>query len=154
MSSNVHPNPGLGSTNKSAASLFLLSDSRFVLTTLSSPLFFLPQSLWQISQELYFLYSCSIRLYWVPGHTFLLTNNAADELARWGAILAPSAIPCSFSPLISRIQCSHFTDWKRTIASKFFDTYRFFRYSPRNLWSLVTFIVFSLVYAATDTAFY
>ena len=44
---------GLGSTNKPAISLLCLSDSRSVLTTLSSPpSFLLSQSLWQIWQEL------------------------------------------------------------------------------------------------------
>ena len=40
-------------------------------------------------------------LQWVPGHTFLPENDAADELARRGTLLAPSAIPCSLSRLIS-----------------------------------------------------
>ena len=45
------------------SSLFLLSDSRSVLATLSSPpSFLLSQTLWQIWQELFFLFSCSIRL--------------------------------------------------------------------------------------------
>ena len=57
---------GLGSTSKSATSLLLLSDSRSVLTTLSSSQsFLLPQSFWQIWQELSSLFSCSIRLQWV-----------------------------------------------------------------------------------------
>ena len=34
----------------------------------------------------------------------------------------PSAIPFSLSPLISRIHSSLFSDWRRTISSKFFDT--------------------------------
>ena len=65
---------GLGSTNKSAISLLfsLLSDSRSVLATLLSPPFFLlSQTLWQIWQELSSLSSCSMRLQWVPGHSFL-----------------------------------------------------------------------------------
>ena len=50
------------------SSLLLLSDSRSVLATLSSPpSFLLSQTLWQIWQELSSL-SCSIRLQWVPGH--------------------------------------------------------------------------------------
>ena len=73
---------GLGSTNKSAISLLLLSDSRSVLATLSSPpSFLLSHTLWQIWQELSSL-SCSIRLQWVPGHSFLPVNDTADELAR------------------------------------------------------------------------
>ena len=64
---------GLGSTNKSATSFLLLSDSRSVLATLSFlPSFFLSQTLWQIWQERSSLASCSIRLQWVPRHLFLL----------------------------------------------------------------------------------
>ena len=48
-------------------------------------------------------------------------NDAADELARRGALLAPSAIPCSLSPLISRIHSRLFSDWRRTVSSKYFD---------------------------------
>ena len=33
-----------------------------------------------------------------------------------------SAIPCSLSPFISRIHSCLFSDWKRTVSSKFFDT--------------------------------
>ena len=109
---------GLGSTNKSATSLLLLSDSRSVLPALSSPpSFLLSQTLWQIWQELSSLSSCSIRIQWVPGHSFLPGNDAADELARRGALLAPSATPCSLFPLTSR----YFLDWRRTVSSKFFD---------------------------------
>ena len=104
------------------SSLLLLSDSRSVLAALSSPLsFLLSQTLWQIWQELFSI-SCSIRLQWVPVHSFLPRNNAAAELARRGALLAPSAMPCSLSPLISPIHSSLFSDWRRTASSKFFNT--------------------------------
>ena len=105
------------------SSLLLLSDSRFVLATLSSPQsFLLPETLWQIWQELSSLSSYAIRLQWVPGQSFLLGNDTADELARLGALLTPSAIPCSLSPLISRIHSRLISDWRRTVLLKFFDT--------------------------------
>ena len=57
-----------------------------------------------------------------PRTLVLPGNDAADELARRGALLVSSAIPCSFSPLISCIHSSLFSDWKCTVSSKFFDT--------------------------------
>ena len=57
-----------------------------------------------------------------PGHWFLPGNDAAVELARRGALLAPSAIPSSLSPLISHNDSSLFSNWGRTASSKFFDT--------------------------------
>ena len=106
------------------SSLFLLSDFSSVLTTLSSfPCFILPQTLWQIWQELSPLSSCSVRLQWVvPRHSFLRGKDAVDEPARGRALFAPSAIPCSVSSLISRIHSGLFSDWRRTVSSKFFDT--------------------------------
>ena len=113
---------GLGNTNKPAISLLFLSDSRSVLTTLSSPpSFLLPETLWQIWQELSSL-SCSIRLQWVPGHSFLPGNNAADKLVRQRVLHVPSTIPCSLSSLNSHIHSCFFLDWRRTVSFKYFDT--------------------------------
>ena len=114
---------GLGSTNKSAISLLLLTDSCSVLATLSSPpSFVLSQTLWQIWQELSSRSSCFIRLQWVPGHSFLPGNDTADQLARRGTLLAPSTILCSLSFFISRIHSRLISDWRRTVSSKYLDT--------------------------------
>ena len=132
---------GLSSTNNSATSL-LLSDSRSVFATLSSPpSFLLPETLWQIWQELPSLSSCSIRLQWVPGHSFLPGSDAADELARRGVLLAPSAIPCSLS-LVSRIN-SCFSRTGGVLPHGSSLTHRSPRFPPRNLCTLVMLAVFS-----------
>ena len=101
----------------------LFSYLTLVLSLPPCPSFLLSQTLLQIWQELSSLSSCSIRLQWVPGHSFLPGNDAADELARRGALLAPSAILSSLSRLVSRIHSSLFSDRRRTVSSKFFDTH-------------------------------
>ena len=50
------------------------------------------------------------------------TQGALFRLERWSEILAPSAIPCSLSPLFSRVHSRLISDWRRTVSSKFFDT--------------------------------
>ena len=140
---------GLDSTNTSAISLLF---SYYLTLLLSSP----PYPLLHVSFYLKlsgrncFLSSCSIRLQRDPGHSFLPGNDTADELARRGALLAHSAIPCSLSPLISRIH-SRTGD---VLSHRGILTHRFPRFPPRNLCSLVMLAVSSLVYAATYTAFF
>ena len=105
---------GLSSTNKSATCYLFSCCLTFALS--SPPSFVLLQCL---RQELFL--SCVIRQQRVPGHSFLPGNNAADKLARRGALLDPSAVACSLS-LISRIHSSLFSYWRRIVSSKFFDT--------------------------------
>ena len=146
---------GLGSTNKSA--IFFLFSSYLTLVLSSPPcpllhLFSYLKLCGRCSTNC-LLSSCSIRLQWVPGHSFLPGNDVADELVRRGALLVPPATPCSLSPLISRIHSCLFSDWRHTVSSKFLDTHKFPRFPLRNLRSLVMLAVSSLVYAAMDTAF-
>ena len=49
-------------------------------------------------------------------------NDAADELDRRSALLAPSTIPCSLSPLTYGIHSHLISDWRHAVSSKFFDT--------------------------------
>ena len=88
------------------SSLFLLSDSFCPLLHLSS----------------------YVKLCGRSGRNCLLSpvlsgyNGSPDTCFYRGAPLAPSAIPCSLSPLISRIHSRLISDWRRTVSSKFFDT--------------------------------
>ena len=101
---------GLCSTNKSATS-FLFFYLTLVLS--SPPSFLLPQSLCQIWQELF-----SLLFY----EATMGRGHSADELARRGRLLVSYAIPFSLSPLICRNHSCFFSDWMRTVSSKFFDT--------------------------------
>ena len=105
------------------SSLFLLSDSRPVLATLSSPhLSFYLKLSGRFGRNGLLSPPVLSGYQWVPGHLFLPGNDPADELARLGALLAPSAIPFGLFSLISRIHSCLFSDWRRTVSSKFFDT--------------------------------
>ena len=56
----------------------------------------------------------------VPGHSFLMGNDAADELADGERYLRPMQLH-----VVSLLSCIHsclLSDWKRTVSSKFFDT--------------------------------
>ena len=122
--------------------------SSYLTLALSSP----PCSLLHLSfylnlcQKLFSLFSSSIRLQWVPGHSFL----PDDELARRGALLVPSAMPCSHSSFISGI---HFSRTGGTLSHLNSSTHRIPRFPPNNLCFYVMLAVFSLAFAATDTAF-
>ena len=82
------------------SSLLLLSDSDFLLNTLSSPpCFFLLQSHRNLWQEVSSFCFFTMRPPRVPGHLFLPGNDKNDELARQGSLLLPSAVPCCPLPL-------------------------------------------------------
>ena len=108
---------GLSSINKSATSLFF---SAYLTLALSSP----PSPLLHLS----FYFNLSGRNCLLSPPVLSDYNGSpdtrffrSDELARRGALLAPCAIPCSLSPLISRIHSCFFSDRRRTASSKFFD---------------------------------
>ena len=109
------------------SSVLLLSDSRSVLTTLSSPpSFLLSQTLWQIWQELSSLSSCSIRLQWVPGHSFIPGKTRPTSLPDGEHYLRPPQ-----SLVVSLLS------WTGGVLSLLHIlTHRFPRFPPRNLCSL------------------
>ena len=109
---------GLGSTNKSSTSPLLLSDSRSVLSSIFPVISNSVADLAGTVFSLLLFYQATMG----PRHSFLPGYDAADELASWGALLAPSATSCSLSPLTCRIQSCLFSDWRRTVSSKFFAT--------------------------------
>ena len=114
---------GLGSTNKFAISLLFSSSSTLALSSPPCPLLHLSFYLNLSGRS---GRNCLLSPLVLSGHNRspLVSpgNDAADELARRGALLAPSVIPCSLSSLISRIHSCLFSDWRRTVSSKFFDT--------------------------------
>ena len=141
----------LRNTNKSA--IFLLF-SYYLTLVLSSPLsFLLSQTLWQIWHELSSLSSCSIRLQWSPdtrfyrGTTRLMSWPDRERYLRPPQSLVVSLLLSLVSSLLfSRTGgvLSHLNSW----------THWFLQFPPRNLCSLAVLAVFSLVYAATNTAYF
>ena len=87
-----------------------------------------------------------------PDTRFSRGNNAADELVKRERHLRPLQY-LVVSLLLFLLPSFHFSRTGGVLSHRNSSTYRFYRFPPRNLSSLVTFAVFSLVYAATDTAF-
>ena len=145
---------GLGSTNKSAISLLfsyltlVLSSPPYPLLCLSSYLKLCGRS----GRNCFLSPPVQSGYKWVPGHSFLPGNDVADKLARRGALLAPSAIPCSLSSLISHITLL-FSRTGGILSHRNSVTHRSPQFPPRNLYSLAMLVVSSLVYSATDTAY-
>ena len=64
----------------------------------------------------------------------------------------PSAVPCNLSLILSLVPTLLFSRTGYVLSHRNSSTHRLPRFPPRNLCSLVTVVVFSLVFAATDTA--
>ena len=52
--------------------------------------------------------------------TLVSSGGHSRSLARRDALLIPSVIPCSISPLTSGVHYSLFSGWRRTVSPKFF----------------------------------
>ena len=91
------------------------------------------------------LSSCSIRLRWVPGHSFLPGNDAAMR--------STTSALCNPLSLLLAIVSTFVFSRNGGVLSHRNLTHRFPRFPTRDLCSLVTLAVFSLVFAATDTAY-
>ena len=96
------------------SSLLLLSDARSVLSSIFPVISNSVADLAGTVFSLLLFYQATM------GPRTLVSPGERRDLRV--VLLAPSAIPCSLSPLISRIDSCLFSDWRRTVSSKFFDT--------------------------------
>ena len=144
---------GFGSTNKSATSLFLLSDSRSVLATLSSPpsFFYLKLSGRSgrnclFSPPVLLGYNGSPNIRFSRGTTRLMSRPNGERYLR------PLQSPVLFH-LLSLVSILVFSRTGGVLSHLNSLACRFPRLPPRNLCSFIMLAVFSLVHAATDVAF-
>ena len=140
--------------NKSAISLLLLSDSRSVLTTMSSPPCFLYLKLCGRSGRNCLLsfpvpsgYNGSPDTRFSGGTTRLVSWPDGERYLRPLQFLVVSLLLSLVSTLV-------FSRTGGVLSQQNSLTHRFPRFLPRNLCSLVMLAVFTLVHAAMDTAFY
>ena len=150
------PFAGLDSTNKFAhlSPLLLLSDSRSGLITLSSPpSFLLPQTLWHIRQEL-----SSLSPPVLSGYNGSPDTRFSRETTRLASWPDREHYSCSLqffvvSLLLSLVSTLLFSRTGGVLSHLNSLTHRFPPFPLRNLCFLVTLAVFSLVFAATNTAY-
>ena len=142
---------GLGSTNKSAISLLHLSDSRSILVTLFSPSsFLLPQSL----SETVFLSSPVPSGYnGSPDTRFFRMTTRLMSWPDGERYLFPKQC-LVVTLLLSLVSTLFFSRTGGILSHLNSSTHRFPRFPPSNLCSYVMLAVFSLAFAATNTAFF
>ena len=143
---------GLGSTNKSAISLLF---SFYLILVLSSP----PCPLLHLSFH-YKLFGTSDRNCLLSPPVLSGYNGSLDTCFSRGLTRLMSGPdgerylhPCSFSLLLSLVSTLVFSWTGGIVSHRNSLTHRFLQFPLKNLCSLVKLIVFSLVYAATDTAY-
>ena len=142
---------GLGNTTKSAVSLLF---SYYLSLALSLP----PCSLLHLSfylnlcQKLFSLFSSSIRLQCVPRHLFFRTTMRLMSWPDGECYLFPQQ-SLVVTLLLSLVSIFLFS-WTGGVPSyRNFLTHRFPQFPTRNLCFYIMLTMFSLAFAATDTAF-
>ena len=140
---------GLSSTNKPVTSLFL-SDSRSDLATLSSPSFLLLETMADLTGTVF-----SLLFYEANGSPDTRFYRETTRLVSWpdGVRYLCPLQSLVVSLLLSLVSTLVFSRTEGILSHRSSLTRHFPRFPPRNLCSLVMLAVFSLVYAATDTAF-
>ena len=99
-------------------SVLFLTDSQSALSILSSaPSYLLPESLWSVwSLASSLSNNTTMSFQWVPAHAGLPGNEKADLLAETGASLPTDAIPSPLPPVIAKVRCSQYRNWRRHIS--------------------------------------
>ena len=95
--------------------VLFLSDSRSAHSILSSaPSYLLPESLWNVwSLASSLSNNTTLSFQWVPGHAGLPGGEKADLLAGTGASLPTGAVPGPLPPVIAKVHCSQYRNWRR-----------------------------------------
>ena len=136
------------------SSLLLLSDFRSVLATLSSPpSSLLSETLWQIWQELSSV-SPVLSGYNGPPDTHFYRERTRLMSYPDGERYLRPPLSLVVSLLLSLVSILVFSRTGGVRSHRNCLTHRFPRFPPKNLCSLVMLAVSSLVFAATDTAFF
>ena len=99
-------------------SVLFLSDSRSAHSILSSaPSYLLPESLWNVwSLASSLSNNTTLSFQWVPGHAGLPGGEKADLLAGTGASLPTGAVPGPLPPVIAKVRCSQYRNWRSRIS--------------------------------------